>query len=76
MLSLLYPNWVPMRTQQAGLEDTGEIQLRDLIRGSLRKRPSRIIVQEVRSDECLELLLAVNASLPQTASRRSILGRT
>ena len=54
-----------MRTQQAGLEDTGEIQLRDLIRGSLRKRPSRIIVQEVRSDECLERLLAVNASLPR-----------
>ena len=65
-----------MRTRRAGLEGTGEIQLRDLIRGSLRMRPSRIIVQEVRSDEWLELLLAVNTGLPQTAGRRSIRGRT
>ena len=65
-----------MQTRRASLEGTGEIQLRDLIRESLRMRPSRIIVQEVRCDDCLDLLLAVNTGLLQTAGRRSIRGRT
>ena len=43
-----HPDWVPMQTRQAGLEGTGEIALRDLVRESLRMRPSRIIVGEVR----------------------------
>ncbi len=59
-----HPDWVPMQTRQAGLEGTGEIALRDLVRESLRMRPSRIIVGEVRSEECLDLLLALNAGLP------------
>ena len=37
-----------MQTRQAGLEGTGEIQLRDLLGESLRMRPNRIIVGEVR----------------------------
>src|SRR5688572_6213510 len=53
-----------MQTRQSGLEGTGEIALRDLVRESLRMRPSRIIVGEVRSKECLDLLLALNAGLP------------
>jgi pilus assembly protein CpaF len=56
-----HPDWVPMQTRQSGLEGTGEIALRDLVRESLRMRPSRIIVGEVRSEECLDLLLALNA---------------
>ena len=59
-----HPDWVPMQTRQAGLEGTGEIALRDLVKESLRMRPSRIIVGEVRSEECLDLLLALNAGLP------------
>ena len=59
-----HPDWVPMQTRQSGLEGTGEIALRDLVRESLRMRPSRIIVGEVRSEECLDLLLALNAGLP------------
>lgn len=59
-----HPDWVPMQSRQAGLEGTGEITLRDLVRESLRMRPSRIIVGEVRSQECLDLLLALNAGLP------------
>jgi pilus assembly protein CpaF len=55
---------VPLQTRQAGLEGTGEIRLRDLVKESLRMRPSRIIVGEVRSEECLDLLLALNAGLP------------
>ena len=59
-----HPDWVPMQTRQAGLEGTGEIRLRDLVKESLRMRPSRIIVGEVRAEECLDLLLALNAGLP------------
>jgi pilus assembly protein CpaF len=53
-----------MQTRQSGLEGTGEIRLRDLVKESLRMRPSRIIVGEVRAEECLDLLLALNAGLP------------
>jgi len=59
-----HPDWVPLQTRQSGLEGTGEIRLRDLVKESLRMRPSRIIVGEVRSEECLDLLLALNAGLP------------
>lgn len=59
-----HPDWVPLQTRQAGLEGTGQIVLRDLVRESLRMRPSRLIVGEVRAAECLDLLLALNAGLP------------
>ncbi len=59
-----HPDWVPMQTRQAGLEGTGAITLRDLVKESLRMRPSRVIVGEVRAEECLDLLLALNAGLP------------
>lgn len=59
-----HPDWVPMQTRQSGLEGTGEIKLRDLVKESLRMRPSRVIVGEVRAEECLDLLLALNAGLP------------
>jgi len=63
-LKFPHPDWVPMQTRQSGLEGTGEIRLRDLVKESLRMRPSRIIVGEVRAEECLDLLLALNAGLP------------
>jgi len=63
-----HPDWVALQTRQAGLEGTGEIGLRELIKEALRMRPSRIIVGEVRSAECLDLLLALNAGLPGMAS--------
>ncbi|WP_244246881.1 CpaF family protein [Nocardioides euryhalodurans] len=59
-----HPDWVPMQTRQAGLEGTGEITLRQLVKESLRMRPSRLLVGEVRSEECMDLLLALNAGLP------------
>ena len=59
-----HPDWVAMQTRQSGLEGTGEIRLRDLVKESLRMRPSRIIVGEVRAEECLDLLLALNAGVP------------
>lgn len=63
-----HPDWVAMQTRQSGLEGTGEVHLRDLVRESLRMRPTRIIVGEVRAEECLDLLLALNAGLPGLAS--------
>ncbi len=67
-LRFQHPDWVALQTRQRGLEGTGEIRLRDLVKESLRMRPSRMIVGEVRSEECLDLLLALNAGLPGMAS--------
>src|SRR3954449_2507189 len=68
VLRFSHPDWVAMQTRQHGLEGTGEIKLRDLVKESLRMRPSRVIVGEVRAEECLDLLLALNAGLPGMAS--------
>lgn len=59
-----HPDWVPLQTRQVGLEGTGEVRLRDLVKESLRMRPSRILVGEVRAEECLDLLLALNSGVP------------
>lgn len=58
------PDVVAMQTRQANLEGTGEIRLRRLVKEALRMRPSRIIVGEVRQEECLDLLIALNSGLP------------
>jgi pilus assembly protein CpaF len=57
-----------MQTRQAGLEGTGEITLRHLVKEALRMRPSRVLVGEVRAAECLDLLLAFNSGLPGMAT--------
>jgi len=53
-----------MQTRQPNLEGTGEVRLRRLIKEALRMRPTRIIVGEVRQEECLDLLIALNSGLP------------
>jgi pilus assembly protein CpaF len=63
-LQLPLPDWVAMQTRQANLEGTGEIPLRRLVKEALRMRPSRLIVGEVRQEECLDLLIALNSGLP------------
>jgi pilus assembly protein CpaF len=67
-LKFSHPDWVPMQTRQVGLEGTGEVRLRQLVTESLRMRPSRIVIGEVRAEECLDLLLALNAGLPGMAT--------
>ncbi len=67
-LRIDHPDWVAMQTRQVGLEGTGEVKLRHLVKESLRMRPSRIIVGEVRAEECLDLLLALNSGLPGMAT--------
>lgn len=54
------PNLVSMETRNANTEGKGEINIRDLIRTSLRMRPDRIIVGEVRGAEALDMLQAMN----------------
>jgi pilus assembly protein CpaF len=70
-----HPDWVALQTRQAGLEGTGEVRLRDLVKESLRMRPSRIIVGEVRAEECLDLLLALNSGIPGMCTLHANSGR-
>jgi pilus assembly protein CpaF len=58
------PDVVSLQTRGANLQGEGEIPLRRLIKESLRMRPSRIIVGEVREAEALDLLIALNSGLP------------
>ena len=67
-LQLSNPDSVAMQTRQANLEGTGEIQLRRLVKEALRMRPDRIIVGEVRQEEALDLLIALNSGLPGMCS--------
>jgi len=54
------PNLVALETRNANTEGKGEISIRDLIRSSLRMRPNRIVVGEVRGAEALDMLQAMN----------------
>jgi len=67
-LRLPLPDVVSMQTRQANLEGTGEIVLRRLVKEALRMRPDRILVGEVRQEECLDLLIALNSGLPGMCS--------
>ena len=58
------PDVVSMQTRQPNLEGAGEIPLRRLVKEALRMRHSRIVVGEVRQEECLDLLIALNSGLP------------
>jgi pilus assembly protein CpaF len=63
-LRLSLPDVVAMQTRQPNLEGTGEVRLRRLVKEALRMRPERILVGEVRQEECLDLLIALNSGLP------------
>lgn len=54
------PNLVRMETRDGNAEDCRAITMRDLIKASLRMRPSRIVVGEVRGEEAFELLTCLN----------------
>jgi pilus assembly protein CpaF len=55
------PDVVAMQCRQPNLEGEGAVTLRDLVRESLRMRPDRIVVGEVRGPESLDMLLALNS---------------
>ena len=54
------PNLVRLECRGAGLEGRGEVTVRQLIKASLRMRPNRIIVGEVRGEEVLDMIQAMN----------------
>jgi pilus assembly protein CpaF len=49
-----------LESRPSNIEGRGEIRIRDLVRNSLRMRPDRIVVGEIRSDEALDMLQAMN----------------
>lgn len=53
-------NLVSLETRNANASGSGEINIRDLIKSSLRMRPERIVVGEVRGGEALDMLQAMN----------------
>lgn len=54
------PNLVRLETRNGNQDGSREIRMRELIRASLRMRPDRILVGEVRGEEALEMLQAMN----------------
>ena len=59
-LQLQQPHVVRLETRPANLEGHGEITMRDLLKNSLRMRPDRIILGEVRDAAALDMLQAMN----------------
>lgn len=54
------PNLVRLEARNANVEGTGSVTIRDLIRSALRMRPDRIVVGEVRGEEAIDMLQALN----------------
>jgi pilus assembly protein CpaF len=59
-LQLQQPHVVRLETRPANLEGRGEIGMRELVKNSLRMRPDRIILGEIRGEEAIDMLQAMN----------------
>jgi pilus assembly protein CpaF len=59
-LKLMQPHVVRLETRPPNTEGVGEVRQRELVRNSLRMRPDRIIIGEVRGAEALDMLQAMN----------------
>ena len=59
-LQLQQPHKVRLETRPPNIEGKGEVTQRDLVKNSLRMRPDRIIIGEVRGAEALDMLQAMN----------------
>jgi pilus assembly protein CpaF len=59
-LQLQQPHVVRLETRPPNLEGKGEITMRDLVKNTLRMRPDRIILGEIRGGEALDMLQAMN----------------
>lgn len=59
-LKLNHSHVVRLETRPANLEGIGEISARDLVRNALRMRPDRVILGEVRGNEVMDVLQAMN----------------
>jgi pilus assembly protein CpaF len=74
-LQIDLPDVVAMQTRQPNLEGEGEIRQRRLIKEALRMRPNRLIVGEVRQEETLDLLIALNSGIAGMTSLHANSGR-
>jgi pilus assembly protein CpaF len=63
-LALDHQDWVAMQVRPQSAEGTREISLRELVKQSLRMRPSRLVIGEVRGAEALDMLVALNSGIP------------
>ncbi len=63
-LAIQHDDWVAMQVRPASAEGTREIGLRELVKQSLRMRPSRLVIGEVRGAEALDMLVALNSGIP------------
>jgi Flp pilus assembly CpaF family ATPase/MinD-like ATPase involved in chromosome partitioning or flagellar assembly len=59
-LQLIQPHVIPLEARPPNLEGSGAVHIRDLVRNSLRMRPDRIVVGEIRGGEALDMLQAMN----------------
>jgi len=59
-LQLQQPHVIRLETRPPSIEGTGQVTSRDLVRNSLRMRPDRIVVGEVRGAEAFDMLQAMN----------------
>ncbi len=59
-LTLKQSHVIPLETRSANYEGEGEVTIRDLVINSLRMRPDRIVVGEVRGEEAFDMLQAMN----------------
>jgi pilus assembly protein CpaF len=59
-LQLQQPHVLALEGRPPNIEGKGEVRIRDLVRNSLRMRPDRIVVGEVRGAEALDMLQAMN----------------
>ena len=59
-LSLNHPHVVRLESRQGGFDGSGAVSIRDLIRNSLRMRPDRVVVGEVRGAEVMDMLQAMH----------------
>ncbi len=59
-LQLQQPHVLRMETRPPNMQGAGEITARQLVKNALRMRPDRIIIGEIRSDEVIEVLSAMN----------------
>ncbi|PKM76267.1 MAG: type II secretion system protein E [Firmicutes bacterium HGW-Firmicutes-15] len=59
-LDLHQDHVISLETRPANIDNRGEISIRDLVRNSLRMRPDRLVVGEVRGGEALDMLQAMN----------------
>lgn len=55
-----HPNVVSLEARDSSIEGSGEVTIRELVKNALRMRPDRIVVGEVRGEECVDMLNALS----------------